>query len=276
MLKELLDIGDSDFSNMLNISRMTLYRWLNGESEPNRDNLEKIYQTIYNSGIKINMLKEELLKTKENKNLKILYYGAKNSIVGDITINKSDGKKDFGKGFYLGESLFQSASFVSNYNDSSVYAFDFKITDDIKIKEFDVSKEWMILISYFRGKIDEYSNSSYLKSLLDELKDIDVIIAPIADNTMYDILDSFSNGDITDLQTLHALSANWLGKQYVFLNDEAIKKSLKVIDRLYICNSEKNEYKTKKEESTNMGKNKVKLAKREYAGKGLYIEDLLK
>ena len=63
MLKELLDIGDSDFSNMLNISRMTLYRWLNGESEPNRDSLEKIYQTIYNSGIKINMLKEELLKT---------------------------------------------------------------------------------------------------------------------------------------------------------------------------------------------------------------------
>ena len=64
-------------------------------------------------------------------------------------------------------------------------------------------------------------------------------------------------------------------KQFVFLNDNAIKKSLKIIDRFYLCEKEKNDYKTRKEEDTKIGKQKVKLAKREYAGKGKYIEELL-
>jgi hypothetical protein len=134
----------------------------------------------------------------------------------------------------------------------------------------------MVLISYFRGKIDEYASSSYLKKLLEKLSNVDIVIAPIADNTMYDILDEYADGEITDLQCLHALSANWLGKQYVFLNDNAINKTLKMLDRLYICSGEKNEYRTKREDNKNVGKAKVKLAKREYAGKGQYIEELLK
>ena len=65
-------------------------------------------------------------------------------------------------------------------------------------------------------------------------------------------------------------------KQYVFLNDKVIKKSLKEIDRLYICEDEKQDYKTKRKENIDIGKAKVKLAKREFAGKGVYIEELLK
>ena len=274
--KNILELSDERMSELLKISRMTYYRWLNKSSAPSNDKLEVIYSTLYSNKIRINALKEEIYKTKESKNIKILYHGAKNEIDGDITVEKSEEKKDFGKGFYMGETLLQSASFVSNFPKSSVYVIECKLDKNIKIKEFDVSSEWMILISYFRGKIDEYKDSKLLKKLLSEIKDADLIIAPIADNTMYDILDDFSSGEITDLQCLNALSANWLGKQFVFLNDNAIQKSLTIIDRLYICEKEKNDYKTKREENTKVGKDKVKLAKRAYAGKGKYIEELLK
>ena len=274
--KKILSLNNEDVCKMLGITRMTYYRWINHKSTPALENLEKMYDVFYSKNLRINLLKEEMYKSKESKKIKILYHGAKEFIDGEITVEKSESKKDFGKGFYVGESLLQSASFVSNFPNSSVYAIECNLASISKIVELDVSCEWMVLISYFRGKIDEYSNSKYLQDLLKMVKSADLIIAPIADNTMYDILDDFSSGEITDLQCLNALSANWLGKQYVFMNDKVIKHSLKIIDRFYLCNQEKNDYKTKKEESTKIGKDKVKLAKREYAGKGKYIEDLLK
>lgn len=274
--KKILSLSNEDACKMLGITRMTYYRWISHKTTPSLENLEKMYDAFYSKNLRINLLKEEMYKSKESKKIKILYHGAKEFIDGEITVEKSEPKKDFGKGFYVGESLLQSASFVSNFQKSSVYAIECNLASISKIVELDVSCEWMVLISYFRGKIDEYSNSKYLRDLIKKVESADLIIAPIADNTMYDILDDFSSGEITDLQCLNALSANWLGKQYVFMNDKAIKRSLKIIDRFYICNQEKNDYKTKKEESTKIGKDKVKLAKREYAGKGKYIEDLLK
>ena len=273
--KSILEITDKELCGLLGVSRMTFYRWLNKSIVPSKDNLEKIYTVLYDKNIKINLLKEEIYKAKNVRDVKILYHGAKGELLGDITIEKSEQKKDFGKGFYLGESLLQSASFVSNYPHSSVYVVRCDVAD-LRIKEFDVSSDWMILISFFRGKIDEYKNSPYLTKLLSEISNIDLVIAPIADNTMYEILDDFANGEITDLQCLHALSANWLGKQYVFLNDAAINKSITLIDRLYICEKEKKDYVTKREENSKIGRDKVKLAKRAFAGKGKYIEELLK
>lgn len=274
--KKILSLSNEDACKMLGITRMTYYRWISHKTTPSLENLEKMYDAFYSKNLRINLLKEEMYKSKESKTIKILYHGAKEFIDGEITVEKSEPKKDFGKGFYVGESLLQSASFVSNFQKSSVYAIECNLASISNIVELDVSCEWMVLISYFRGKIDEYSNSKYLRDLIKKVESADLIIAPIADNTMYDILDDFSSGEITDLQCLNALSANWLGKQYVFMNDKAIKRSLKIIDRFYLCDQEKNDYKTKKEESTKIGKDKVKFAKREYAGKGKYIEDLLK
>lgn len=133
----------------------------------------------------------------------------------------------------------------------------------------------MILIAYYRGKLEEYTGSNYLKKLLAELNGVDVVIAPIANNTMYTTLDDFIQGKITDLQCLNALSANRLGMQYVFLNDKAINKSLVMLERCYYPTSERKDYQTYRLKENEIGKNKVKLALREYAGKGKYIEELL-
>ena len=134
----------------------------------------------------------------------------------------------------------------------------------------------MLLIAYYRGRLEEYKNSKLIKELVNELKDIDVVIAPIADNTMYTTLDDFISGKITDLQCLNALSANRLGKQYVFLNDNIIKNNLIMLERCFYCQSERTDYQSYRLKENEIGKNKVKIALREYAGKGKYIEDLLK
>lgn len=273
--KIVLGMSDEEISNFIGVSRMSLNRWKNGKVIPNDETLEKMYNSFYDSGINLNRIKEEMYESSLEKNHTLLFHGAKLELNGDPSIEYSDDKKDFGKGFYLGESFEQSASFVVGYKKSSIYIFDFNRTN-INIKEFNVSKEWMILIAYFRGRLEEYKDSNYIKELLNNIKNIDVIIAPIANNTMYTILDDFINGKITDLQCLNALSANRLGKQYVFLNDNVINKSLKMLERCFYCEHERNDYESLKLKENEIGKNKVIIALREFAGKGKYIEELLK
>lgn len=273
--KIVLGLNDTKLSEYLNISRSTVIRWLNNTITPEYDTLDKVYNKLYESNIYLNRVKEEMYNSSVDKNHMILFHGAKTEIIGEPSISFSEDKKDFGRGFYLGETFEQSASFVVGYNKSSVYIFDFN-KENVKIKEYNVSKEWMLLIAYFRGRLDEYTGSKYIKELIKELNDVDVVITPIADNTMYTTLDDFISGKITDLQCLNALSANRLGKQYVFLNDNVIKNNLKMLERCFYCKNERVDYQSYRLKENEIGKNKVKIALREYAGKGKYIEELLK
>ena len=133
----------------------------------------------------------------------------------------------------------------------------------------------MILIAYYRGKINSYLDSSYLKNILDSIKNVDIIIAPIADNSMYSIINDFIEGGITDEQCINALSANRLGKQVVVLNDKTLSTNVKILKESFICVEEKKQYEIEKDNDRNIGKSKMILAKREYAGIGKYIEDIL-
>ncbi|MBQ9520207.1 MAG: DUF3990 domain-containing protein [Acholeplasmatales bacterium] len=272
--KIVLGLDSSKFSDYIGISRMTINRWIKGDIIPSYDSLEKLYSKIYDSNIHLIELKEEMYRSSLEKKHNLLFHGAKTEIIGHPSISYSEEKKDFGKGFYLGESFNQSASFVNGYDKSSIYIFDFD-TKNVKIKEYSVSKEWMLLIAYFRGRLNEYSNSKYINNLLKDLEGIDVVVAPIADNTMYTTLDDFISGKITDLQCLNALSANRLGKQYVFLNDKVINENLKMIERCFYPKNQKIDFSNYRLEENELGKNKVKIALREYAGKGNYIEELL-
>lgn len=274
-VKVLLNYTNEELANEIGVNRSTLSRWIKNESYPNSLTLNKIYSYIYNKGINLNLIDEELYKSKVSKNNMILFHGSKSGIDGELTIEKSYEKKDFGKGFYLGESVKQAVSFVSNYPSSVLYIIELKDIDKLKIKQFDVSKEWMILVAYFRGRIDNYFESTYLKSLLDSIKGVDVIIAPIADNSMYSIINDFIEGVITDEQCINALSANCLGKQVVILNDKTLKNNVRIIKESFLCVEEKNQYEVEKESDRNVGKAKMILARREYAGIGKYIEEIL-
>ena len=274
-IKVLLNYTNEELANELGVSRVTLFRWISNDNYPNDLTLNRIYSYIYSKGIRLNLIDEELYKSRISNNTFILFHGSKSGIEGKLTIEKSNEKKDFGKGFYLGESAKQAISFVSNYPKSILYIIEINHLEKLKIKYFDVSKEWMILVAYFRGRIDEYSNSKYLNELLDAIKDVDVIVAPIADNSMYAIINDFIEGGITDEQCINALLANRLGKQFVILNDNVLNNNVKILKESFLCEEEKHQYELDKENDRNIGKSKMILAKRKYAGIGKYIEDIL-
>lgn len=113
-----------------------------------------------------------------------------------------------------------------------------------------------------------------IKKLIENTKDCDYIIAPIVDNRMFQIINSFIDGEITDEQCKHCLAATNLGMQYIFKTQRALSQT-KPLERCYISVNEKEYYKNIRLEESRLGDNKVKLARKQYRGKGKYIDEIL-
>ena len=261
---ELLGITATEFASQIGVSQDTITRWKNERNEISPDNLNKVYDFAFSEGIRLNKIKEQLFKEDcKDKNRIILFHGAKNTIEGDVSIEKSRGTNDFGKGFYCGESLEQSAMFVSGYK------------SDLNGIQFFVDRDWMLTIAYFRGRLTGYADHPIIQEMIKKINGKDYILAPIADNRMFEIIDSFIDGEITDVQCQHCLSATNLGNQYVFKTEKAIKQ-LYFKRHCYLCEKEKKYYLTSKQEESKIGNDKVKIARKQFRGQGEYIEDILK
>ena len=273
IVRELLNITQEELAGELNVEPLTIKRIENGITNTSKRTLDLFYDFIYKKKIYLNKIKEMFYKEELTKEI-LLFHGAKSTIIGNIDINKGRKNNDFGQGFYCGESYEQSASFVENFENSSVYYFSLDVTG-LRSLKYAVDRDWMLTIAYFRGTLNEYKDSIVIKNLISRLEGVDYVVAPIADNKMFRIIDSFINGEITDEQCKHCLAATNLGFQYVLLNDNAISR-LKMLECCYLSNEERNHYRKIKLEDNKISDDKVKLARIQYRGKGLYIDEILK
>jgi len=272
-IREILGITQTELAKRIGVQQVTLSRNELGKTAASERLLEQVYSFAFDNEIKLGRLKEMMWLENLKPGHKLLFHGAKSEIQGEISVNRSRTNNDFGQGFYTGESYDQAISFVSGFDRSSVYYLDFDETS-LKCKKYNVDQEWMLTIAYYRGTLDEYGEHPKVKKLLDEVKDCDYVIAPIADNRMFQIINSFIAGEITDEQCKHCLAATNLGNQYVFTSEKAVRK-LKILERSYISSSEREHYKGIRAEDIKLGDDKVKLARRQFRGKGKYIDDIL-
>ncbi|MEE0141843.1 MAG: DUF3990 domain-containing protein [Coprococcus sp.] len=272
-IREILNLSQSELAEQIGVEQVTISRNEWGNTEPSAKILESVYALAFKKKVRINKLKEMLWRDDLKKHEKLLFHGAKSEINGEIDIHKGRHNNDFGQGFYTGESYEQAISFVSGFAHSSVYYICFDDTD-LRCKRYEVNQEWMMTIAYYRGKLDMYKNHPTIKTLIEQSKDCDYIIAPIADNRMFQIINAFIDGEITDEQCKHCLAATNLGMQYIFISERAVSQA-KILERCYISANEREYYKNIRLEEAVLGDNKVKLARRQYRGKGQYIDDIL-
>lgn len=272
-IREILGLSQSELAEQIGVEQVTISRNELEKTEPSAKLLERVYTFAFDKNIKINKLKEMLCRDELGKNEKLLFHGAKGEIAGEIDIHRGRYNNDFGQGFYTGESYEQAISFVSGFEHSSVYYIRF---DDrnLKCRRYNVDQEWMMTIAYYRGALDEYRNYPAIKLLIEQSRNCDYIIAPIADNRMFQIINSFIDGELTDEQCKHCLAATNLGMQYIFISEKAVAQA-EIVERCYISDKEREYYKSIRLEESELGDSKVKLARRKYRGKGRYIDEIL-
>ena len=116
--------------------------------------------------------------------------------------------------------------------------------------------------------------SENVQKIIESVETSDLVIAPIADNRMFEIIDQFINEELTDKQCQHALSATQLGYQHVFRTQKALEQ-IQLLERCYLCSSEKAYYNRSNERESNTSLNKSVLAKKLYSTEGKYISELL-
>ena len=272
-IRDILDISQKEFAKVLDTEQKTISNIESKDSYPSKTIVESAFTYAFKKDVKINKLKDLLGRDNLSHNEKLLFHGAKGEIKGDIDVNFSRGNNDFGKGFYTGESYEQAVSFISTYNDPSVYFICFD-DSDLKCKRYSVDSEWMMTIAYYRESLEEYENRPLIKKIIAESRDCDYIVAPIADNKMFETINEFIEGNLTDEQCKHCLADTNLGMQYVFLTEKAASR-LKIVERCYVCDKEREYYKKIKEDYRKLGNDKVKLAKAQYRGIGKYIDEVL-
>lgn len=259
----------SDVCELSSVSkRNVLYSFNN---EPSNNTLEKVYSFIYSQNCRLSLAKSEIFKENLKDDEKLFFHGSKYGFE-KIDYKGSRTDADFSNGFYCSDNIDSAISFVENYQHSSVYVFKANISKLLSY-EFNCDLDWMLAISYYRGRLKEYKDNKSIKNIIKKIDEADLIIAPIADNKMFEVLNRFVDGDITSTQALHSLSASRLGKQYVFKNKKAVS-SLEFIDRFYLCDEERKYSKSLSIDNSNIIQTKLNLARREYRNVGKYIDEI--
>ena len=266
------NITQQQLASDLAISRMSLSRYLKNETTPDARILEAIYGYAYKKGLLFNSAKADFFY--EDKGTKtLLFHGASGEIVGEVDTKHSKLPNDFGNGFYAGETFGQSASWVCEAPSGSVYCFYSENERSLTKKTFRTDREWMYAILYYRGAFRHFEPTEEVMELVRQIEACDLIVAPIADNQMYQIMNRFADNVITDEQCIHALSATHLGMQYVFKSMAACAQ-LHCIERLFLCQEEKRDYANRKKVAATENASKAELAIVEYRRKGKYFDEL--
>ena len=277
LIRKFYGLTQQQFAKAIGASRLSVLRWEKSLTFPSKNELERIYSYAYGedgSALDINKAKEMLHQDDRGERL-LLFHGTSVDILTNPDNAHSVKPNDFGSGFYLGSNLSQAATWVCQRDKASVYVFHFAPENTLKGVSFRVDRRWMYAILHYRGALEGYEPNEEMKKIIDEVEGSDYLLAPIADNQMYDILAMFQRGEITDEACLHSLSCSSLGFQYVLKSDRSFA-CLECIDRFYLCQAEKQNYLNVKLAQSRNDENKAHLARIQYRRKGKYIDELFK
>ena len=163
-------------------------------------------------------------------------------IVEKPDIHRGRANADFGQGFYLSDNEEFSRRWASNLKDMTNYLNIYELnTEDLKIKRFTRSLEWFDYI---------FANRSGRK---DELSDYDVIIGPIANDTIYDTYGILTSGFVKKDKALRVLQ---IGNEYtqLVIKSEKAAANLKFKKAEVLLSDEIEKYQSLKKEEERLVK----------------------
>lgn len=275
VIEDILDVSDIQLAKNAGLQLNEITNILTDKSVvASKEQMESIYNYAFNNNLYMNDLKWQMYSDEyTSKDMKVLCHGSRTMINGKLRLDANGDSNDFANGFYCGENVRQAGMFVSSEPDSSLYIVASNI-EQLDIRNFFINADWMVAVAYYRDTLGDYINHPMVQDIVESVESHDLIVAPIADNRMFEIIDQFINGELTDKQCSHALSASQLGYQFVFRTQKALD-SIEILERCYLCSSEKAYYNRSNERESNTSLNKSILAKKFYSNEGKYISELL-
>lgn len=226
-IRQSAGINQEQFAKALGTTALSINRWENGKTQPNRMAQTQLFEFCKRNGIDLSyFIAKQIKRTADDEGL-IVYHGSKKGINGKIAPTSRQ-SCDFGKGFCLGSNPEQPLTLICDEEKPIIYTIKLDLTG-LKVLNVEMDLEWAMLIAYYRGYMDEVRESEVYKKYERMADGYDVICGCIANDRMYKVMKSFFEKEITDSALIHSLSSLDLGCQYVC-------KTSKACDRLEIIN----------------------------------------
>ena len=216
------NMNQEQFASSLGTTPLSINRWENGKTLPNRMAQTQLYNFCKERSIDVAKLIVDTKAYADTDNKLILYHGSKKGITGDVApISREE--CDFGRGFYMGTSTLQPLTLICNEDKPKFYAVELELTG-LKVLTVDVGMDWAMLIAYHRKEMESAKETAVYEKYAHMADGYDVIIGYIANDRMYTELFRFFNKTLTDVALIHCLSALDLGKQYVAISEKACRQ----------------------------------------------------
>lgn len=216
------NMNQEQFASSLGTTPLSINRWENGKTLPNRMAQTQLYNFCKERLIDVAKFIVDTKAYIDTDNKLILYHGSKKGITGDVApISREE--CDFGRGFYMGTSTLQPLTLICNEDKPKFYAVELDLTG-LKVLTVDVGMDWAMLIAYHRKEMESAKGTAVYEKYAHMADGYDVIIGYIANDRMYTELFHFLNKTLTDVALIHCLSALDLGKQYVAISEKACRQ----------------------------------------------------
>lgn len=222
-IREYINYSQTEMADELGVSFATINRWENGHAIPNNLAQDKIYNFCLKKSIPlydfiIQNINDISNNIKLENNRILLFHGSKLGIEGRIG-PKSRNACDFGKGFYMGSEPSQSLTLICDFPKSKFYIVSID-KNDLNTIEIETDIKWAMVVAYNRGRMNKIKDSQLYNFYKNYLLNKDLVIGNIADDRMFNVIDNFFEGMITDKALVFSFSALKLGKQYVMLTQK--------------------------------------------------------
>lgn len=216
------NMNQEQFASALGTTPLSINRWENGKTLPNRMAQTQLYNFCKEHAIDVAQLIIDTKAYEDTDNKLVLYHGSKKGIVGDIAPISRD-ECDFGSGFYMGTNTLQPLTLVCNEDKPKFYTVELDMTG-LKVLTVEIGMDWAMLIAYYRKEMESAKGTPIYEKYAHMADGYDVIIGYIANDRMYTELSRFFNRTLTDVALINCLSALGLGKQYVAISEKACRQ----------------------------------------------------
>ena len=276
-IRTYLKMSQTEFAEHMNVRYLTVNRWENGHSLPNKLAQSKIYEICKADNVPVyDMTLERIRSIADATTLPdgrvLLYHGSKSGIDGKIE-PKSRPQCDFGKGFYMGTEVSQALTLICDYEKSKLYLTSVDLAG-LQVVEVPADIDWAMLVAYHRGKMEKIAGTPFYEKYRNITLNKDLVIGSIANDRMFYVIDNFFIGNITDSALVNSLAALQLGKQYVAISEKGcnavkIEKEIEIswLERLFI--------KDVAEENRAKGVSMANDICKNYRREGLFFDELL-
>ena len=202
-----------------------------------------------------------------------LYHGSKAGLDGAISPVRGNPAADFGAGFYLGTDSHQPQTLICGGSKPVLYTMECDF-EGLKVFSFEPGLDWALFVAFCRNLMEDFKEFAFYNRYR-EIRDAhDVIFGKIANDRIFNTVQAFFRGELTDVALLESLKALNLGDQYCAKTAAACER-VQIVDSRKLSAIECEGLQIKAENQRTRAVLETKRIRQQYRREGVYFDEIL-